>query len=64
VNEVKIGKYQKGDYKYEPTENPTYGEIITFEQVELTEEPLLWPLLVIEVRDSVSAGLFKKDSNV
>ena len=49
--------------KYEVTDNPTFGQKITFEDVQLLNEPLLWPLLVIEIKDKMAGGLFAKKSN-
>ena len=40
-----------------PTENPTFGQIHTFENVRLSNEPLLWPFLQIEVDDTASSRL-------
>ena len=50
LKEHKIKIEEDGDI-YNPTHNPVFGQIISFEGVNLLKEPLLWPFIEIIVKE-------------
>ena len=46
-----------GDQDYEPTNHPNFGKKVSFKDVPLKKEPLIWPYLSIAIEDLAGKGI-------